>query len=52
MFTTPIDPPLKPPYRAAEKALFFAAFDRLESVGEAPTCQGWVRPALQSKSTV
>ena len=35
MTTTPIDPPLKHPYRAAEKALFLAAFDRLESVGEA-----------------
>ena len=35
MTTTPIDPPLKHPYRAAEKVLFLAAFDRLESVGEA-----------------
>ena len=35
MSTTPIDPPLKSPYREAEKASFFAAYDRLESVGDA-----------------
>lgn len=35
MSTTATDPPLKSPYRAAEEALFFAAYDRLESVGGA-----------------
>lgn len=35
MSTTPTDPPLKSPYRAPEKASFFAAYDRLESVGDA-----------------
>jgi hypothetical protein len=35
MSTMPIDLPLKSSYRAAEKALFFAAYDRLESVGDA-----------------
>ena len=35
MSTTPIDPPLKSPYRAAAKASFLAAYDRLESVGDA-----------------
>ena len=31
MSATPNDPPLKSPYRAAEKALFFAVYDHLES---------------------
>jgi IS30 family transposase len=35
MTTTPIVPPFKTPYRATEKVAFFAAYDRLESVGDA-----------------